>query len=290
MSVYDQKLSQASVLLSEHNSRVPNPEQKLDWEAIKTKIVALGGTNDDTLREMSWEDLQECGIPKLLARQIANQVFRKSADTSERPISVVKASTLSFLELFTNYDPTGERNPAVTERLKNESGGKRCVVFNQDGTVNAEESVKMLRDLRDFPEKESVSVGGKLLQVLKVGESLNQYFDENPLFPGQKLRNGICDISGRSWAKVPHEARQILFLAVTGTEEIEVGNAEDAHRILDIVECDDPVGKVQARYQQAALSLQKLNELQRAPTLKIARKSSSSKGPNDPFFSQHKRT
>src|SRR6476469_945173 len=131
VDVYDQKLSRAAELLGQHNSRVPE-DQKLNWDTIKAKIFGLGATSDDTLKEMSWEDLESCGVPRLLARQIANQVFRPVASTSDKPqgFKASHVKNMTKLQLFQNYDITGNTNSLITERLIEVASGKRCVVVD----------------------------------------------------------------------------------------------------------------------------------------------------------------
>ena len=62
--------------LTTHNEATDDVDCKIDINNVIKKIKQHGGTTEDALRELTWEDLQECGLPKLLARSIANNVFR----------------------------------------------------------------------------------------------------------------------------------------------------------------------------------------------------------------------
>lgn len=286
VSVYEQKLKDAESVISDHNQHLAEGE-KLQWSSILGKIKSYGGTSVETLREMTWEDLQDCGIPRVLARRIANQIFRKREDAAPKPLKPGKVLGLTFEQLFEQYDPFGERNPAVTERLEKESKGARCVVFNRDGSVNAVESAQLLRDLKDdCPERETVSTNEGMLRVYRVGEGPNRFRDENPLYPGESLRRGVCEHTNRSWDSVPLTVRQIVYLAVSQTEELVISDIEDAHRVLDVLSGEDVVAKVEARYPQAALKLRDLEDVGQSPTLKIRRgqKRRTRPSSNDPFY------
>lgn len=80
-------------------------------------------------------------------------------------------AAFSFQELFEHYDPTGETNPAVRDRLRKESDGRRCVVFDpsDEFKVHAAQSATALRQLKEgLPEQESLHVGGKLVKVYRI--------------------------------------------------------------------------------------------------------------------------
>lgn len=277
MSEYTDKLSRAQIVIDEHNIHLSD-DKKLDWNAIKSKIAELGGTSEETLSEMTWEDLQDCGIPRVLARRIANQIFRQAV------IKRDDIETMSISELFRNYDPTGEKNPSITERLRKESEGKKCVVFLPTGVVDEVASKSLLMELKGgLPERDHVGIA----IVYRIGENPNQFLEENFLFPGNPLRNGVCDITNRNLTNIPLEVRQIVYLAITNTKELRCENAGDAHTILDMLEGDEALDKIQSRYVKAAIALNKMKELGQAPSLKLER-GKNNKNPNDPFY-KHRR-
>lgn len=288
-SAYQRKVATAKAIIDEHNSHLDeaDSESHLSWDKILANLKRMGGTTEETLREMAWEDLEDAGVPRILARRIANNVFRKNGDSKDKvkKLTANKVAAMSFTELFENYDPTGERNSAVRDRLQTESGGKRCVVFdpNDETKVLPLDSTKVLRQLRDgLPEQESTHVNGKLVKLYCIGDTPNEFTSENFLFPGQMLRDGVCDNTGRKLSEIPFEAQQIVYLAITITNEVLIDDVEAAHRILDALDCDDPVDKAQIRYTKAALILQDLKRTGGDPKLLI-RKGGDHNRPNDPF-------
>ncbi len=200
------------------------------------------------------------------------------------------ARTLSHQQ-FEHYDPVGERNSLVNERLQKESDGKACVVFDGD-KVDAALSADTLRELKQgLPERSTIIVNGKVSRLYCVGDTPNQYWDENPLYPGEPLRAGeTCPHTHFSWAGVRFCVRQLLYLALTETKEIHIDDTEGAHRIVDLLRDDGHVNKLTMRFPEASARLHDQSNTGNAPTLKLAKNGEpKSNRPNDPFY-KHVRT
>jgi len=83
MGIYSDKLWAACQLIKEYNDQAastPLPvevksRKTIDSEKLVEKVVVYGGVADELLRQCSWEDLEHCGLPRLLARKVA-AVFR----------------------------------------------------------------------------------------------------------------------------------------------------------------------------------------------------------------------
>ena len=67
------KLAGARAILEAHNNS--SSTKSVDVEAFFTNLTNMGGSSEDTLSAASWEDLEECGAPRILARRIAT-LFR----------------------------------------------------------------------------------------------------------------------------------------------------------------------------------------------------------------------
>jgi hypothetical protein len=275
-SAYTRKLSEAQQVVAEHNSNLgDDSESHISWDNILAKLKRMGGTTDQNLRQMTWEDLEDCGVPRILARTIVNGIFRKNGDEASKPriLTANRVAAMSFVELFKNYDPTGETNPAVRDRLATECDGKRCVVFDprDNTTILADESAKRLREIKDgLGDIDVTQVNGVPCPVYYIGERPDtEPIEENFLYPGEMLRNGICTRTNRDVSGVPVVARQIVYLAITDTNELSINSVEDAQRVLDTLDCDDPVGKAQARYSRAAILLQEKTRAGEEPRLRV---------------------
>lgn len=268
---YQQKLDEARALINQFNSQIPD-QSKINSDQFFAKLAAAGGSSEGAIAQCAWEDLQEFGLPKLLARQVAS-VFRAKGKEEGTPVlKKSKVESMSVQELLTHYDP---RTPAslVTERLNAILPGKRFVVFAGTG-VDSAASAKLAAELLDgYPEREFYVVDDVPYKTYRVGERPDQSFDENPLYPGRILRpDGDCDQTNRSWSGVPLEIRQILFLAVSRTGEVKINSINDAHNIFDLAVDGDALKTVRRRFVKSAALLGELAVQGKAPNLKVFKK------------------
>lgn len=284
---YEEKIERVRALVEQHNSQVIEGD-RISADVIIGKIRGIGGTSESLLRECSFEDLEACGLPKLLARQAA-RIFRDSdkapaAPADGRPaITMKKAAAMSARELVEHYDPRDADNP-VGRRLRELSRVKKFLVF-VDGRVDVESSIKLLEEIMDgHDDREFVPVAGVPQRTYAVGVRPNQMVDTNPLYPNRTLRpDGTCDQTNRSWDGVPHEVRVLLYLAVRNGE-LKITRLDDAHEALDrIVGNTDALGTLRLRYARASLEMDELAAAGSLPSLKVARGGIGSERPNNPF-------
>ena len=140
---YDQKIQSARKVIEEHNS---NADSQISFDEFTKKLRDLGGSSEEALKAASWEDLQDCGLPKIMARRLTF-LFRQDSNGGDGKSSIYisdkKASMLSPKELVERYNPKDVKNP-VGKRLKSLSDGKAFIIFDDNGKVIVEESVKIL--------------------------------------------------------------------------------------------------------------------------------------------------
>lgn len=275
---YEEKLARAKEMVEAHNVTAGSLAN-VAWDPFHAKLVASGGTSDEGLKACSWEELEEWGLPRLLAKSVA-QVFR-GRDESRPGVSIQRASAMSVAELVDRYDPREADNP-VGARLRTMTKGLRCVVFNGDGSVNIAVTVELVNAIRDgFPEREVYMIEGNLHIVYHIGDRPDLMFDEDPLFTGQILQpNGdSTSIPGLNWAGVSVEAKVLVYLAIRETREIRIGDTDDAHRVHELASSEDAVKKLRARYPKAAIRYNELAGLGTLPPLKTVRAASRKENP-----------
>ena len=285
---YDSKIAVARDTIEQHNSNVTEDDNKVDFDKFVEKLRNMGGSSDEALKAVSWEDLQDCGLPRIMARRMS-YIFRKDSDdngsTSSAYISSKKVHSLSTKELIERYNPKDVKSP-VSKRLKDLSEGKAFIVFNDNGSVDVEESVKLLGDIMNgLPEVDTAFVGGRPFPVYKIGDRLDAYAEENPLYPGLALRSEErCCQTGRSWASVGSDVRQLLFIAIKQTRELEVRTVADAGDVMDRVMSQDcTLETLRSRYPKASKSYDELSKIGRLPLLKIKLGGNSNSKSNNPF-------
>jgi hypothetical protein len=262
------KLAGARAILEAHNNS--SSTKSVDVEAFFTNLTNMGGSSEDTLSAASWEDLEECGAPRILARRIATlfrgeqpqvQAVQKVILEDNDPDKLAKAMTPA--QLLDVYDPKQLKTP-VAERLKFHSEGKKFIVFNDDGTIDKTVSLKLLSELDDHGEMATfVSPNGDVRLTYAVGERPDQVTNEHPLFPGVALRNGVSSI-GCDWNKVDWKTKKTLYLAVTETAEIDMSKTHE----LDVYNLAT-TGMIDRRCIEAAKLYKELEALENLPSLRV---------------------
>jgi hypothetical protein len=289
---YEQKIEQAREAIAANNeSAHSGGGTGISTSDFFQKLRLAGGTTLEALQECSWEDLQECGLPKFVAKRVA-KIFREREQDKKRPTVITerRAQGMAVAELLEHYDPRDPDNP-VGKRLSTLSNGGRCIVFNDNGTVNVEPSTTLVDELRDkFPERETMVVDERPRQTFRIGERPDMTADENPLYPGRMLRpDGTCDQTNRSWAGVPFDVRVLVHLTVKETREVVVNQLNDAHTVMDMVFGDDAESKIRQRYSQASVMFDALKQGGGLPSLKLMRTGQNGNGLNNPFGGKHRR-
>jgi len=278
---YNSKIENAKNIIEEHNKNVL--ENQINFDDFLGKLKTMGGSSEDALMAVSWEDLQECGLPKIISRRLAH-LFRQNSNDDNSEISYLspkKVQSLSIKELIERYNPKDSKN-SIGQRLQEISEGKPCIVFDDDGKVIVQNSVNLLEDIKNgFPEIETSFVNGRPFQVYKIGEIPDIYVDENPLYSGRALRTGeVCDQTGRSWEGIDTRIRQLLNIAIS-ISEIKINNISDANDILDkILEKDCNFNTFRNRYPKSSKKFDEFSKIGQLPTLKIKLCKNSNKAEN----------
>lgn len=286
---YTDKLAQASALLEEHNKNIPEGEEgRVDVESFKKKLRSQGGTTEDALSECSWEDLEHCGLPRLLAKKVA-LIFRAKADQEETKfISTKQADRMSLRDLVVNYDPSLKVGSPVTEKLKAIVGSHPVVVLGSDGKVNVDATLTLINEKLDGMEpRTTYEVDGKPQPIYKIGERRQEQFDENPVFKGEALRSdGTCQHTDVSWNDIPTNIRQLVWLVFNDTHNLEPSN-NAAHDIIEMIEKDIQTAeqRLRRRFKEASVRLDQLLSDHTPPLLKVRLMvDGRSRKQNNPFY------
>lgn len=77
MGIYSNKLWAAAQIVEEYNTQIEAEGlgKSVDVMGFIGKLQNAGGLADELLRQCTWEDLENCGLPRLMARKVA-KVFR----------------------------------------------------------------------------------------------------------------------------------------------------------------------------------------------------------------------
>lgn len=285
---HSDRLAQALALIESHNSNIESDPDKVNAAKFQEKLKKLGGTTEDALRECTWEDLEECGLPRILARKVA-ALFRAVAEVSKKEddleVSSKKAERMHPLHLLRNFDRNNPDSP-IGKRLHELSKGKRFIILTDAGTINVEASHQELEQLkRGYAEREIVRIEDKDYRTYRVGDKKAEMADENPIYRTRPLRpNGDCDQTNRSWLGVSDVVRALVYLGVNVTGEIKVRDIDDAHSVLDKAVMGDAEKVFRHRYTKTAIRYDELKETGDLPKLKIVLSATQQQRANDPFY------
>lgn len=283
MNTYDEKIEAFRSLLVAHNLAIEdqlkrkaergegethsvNPITRLVIDQVIIRLVTLGASTSESLAQCSYEDLEGIGLPKILAKQAASLFRGGPSETSRGFVSPRTADRMSYEELLSRYNP--KEDDAISRKLKELGKGCAFIVFLENGGVDTTTSVRLLDEIRkgfgERPSRICTVDGGVPHEIFLVGQSVDNYVDENPIYFGRALRpDGTCDQLNRSWAGVPLEVRQLIRL-------VEVPMTIDkAHELLDIALELDAFDTITKRYSAARFSFENLKKQHRLPLLRI---------------------
>jgi len=302
---YEKLLENACSLIEDHNSKVKQvfgEELQISIDLFKSSLLLMGATTEERLSSLSHENILDCLIlkskdpdpcnlykntkPLLLAKDIA-KIFRNKTETENKNetkkeevpyISDKKVKLMTRKSLIENYDvkDLDLTNP-ISKRLKEISKNKAFIVFQNDGRVNVDASLKLLEEIvLSYPERQFYTEHGEVYNVYKVGEGFELFADENPIYSGRPLRpDGTCDQTGRSYDGVPLEVRKLLKICVMDRYSNSC-NIEQAHQLIDIAISNDAFDKLKYMYPTSYLKYQDYLKNNKLPNLKISLKDKKS--------------
>lgn len=264
---FSDKLSMLDTMLTEHYARLNLGDRRQDILGVISKLKEMGVT-DATLSDLTPEDLESIGVPRMLARRFVKMVGGSSTDGSKNVViiddnPVNLAARLKPEELIEQYDPLDPTSPYGV-RLKQISNGVKFFAYNSDGTVSIPLSQRFLREILDgYPARKTAIVNGKPQELYAVGERPARYADENPVVIGTMLRpDGMSDTHVH-WGSIPLEVRQLIYIA---TKECKLGWDEVTYYEYVHGKSFNDVAK---RMPEAAVKFEKLKGTESLPSLKI---------------------
>ncbi|MHA2281518.1 MAG: hypothetical protein ACXAC5_11745 [Promethearchaeota archaeon] len=155
-------------------------------------------------------------------------------------------------ELLKVYDQDATE---VAEILRKRTHGRPCIVFDADGSVNIEASLKLIRTAKRQPTGNTFSWKGKPVRVYRAGEFLAEFLEESPFCPGIALVDGYCPESATTWTGVDHKTRVMVRIYVREIETAALSKMQmkdictDAHKLTE-TEFEDKYSEAQLRYQE----------------------------------------
>lgn len=211
------------------SSPIPVARMKIAWEILKGKDPFVKGINKD-----------------LSQKQIGQW---------------------SDLELLQQY---GKDCPLdVQEQLTKRTNGRHSIIFNDDGSVDAENSLFLVRRARHQETRDTFLVNDTIKQVYRVGEFPMDVMFECPVHVGTLLAGDYCGDCGKKWDTNDHERN--VFIRLITEEEDDIDMRIYRNKSFEELKADFP---------KVFIHFNELKEEDRLPSLK--RKVSKPKD-SDPF-------
>lgn len=285
---YDAALS----IIREHNEAMGplegdnKPPGYIHPDVFLQNVKFAGGTSEDRLKGMSYEDILGCmpdGLTHIKPVAVAKDIAKAFRGKEEVPgadkgyVSAKRVERMQPRELIDAFDPE-EPDNAVGKRLREGARGEPFIVYQDGGlrTIDAAATLSLYLEVKKGYDgrKTYQAAPGDVRPVYRVGDLPDDLVDENPLYRNRPLRpDGTCDQTGRSWEGVPTPVRQLVRLVIeSGTSELNIDRAND---LIDLAIDRDGRTKLVDRYQVAAL---RFNELERSgglPRLKMPLKATA---------------
>ena len=256
-----------------------------------TRITTVEDIDDDDV--FKFGDFRE--IYKSLPVPVLRKVFKalRGGKTTEKAVTgegtdsrlqelrslglKVRIEDADPATLLKFYLPDKPADP-VSNALKKRFGSKPVIAFKDDGTLALTETLQYIADLeQNYPEQEAITVDGRLAKLWPIGTKPNTMVEEDPLFPGQPLRNGYSLVNHRNWTKVSGVNRQMCRI-ILDRGEIDPNNKEAVLRLLERAEKDE----LADAYPEAELEFRQKKDKDDLPKLKVELGSGGNK-PNNPF-------
>ena len=184
----DVKKSKVVVLMS--RNVIPVPRLKAAWEVLK---------GNDPFEKKSWD--------------IKENDDKNSLYATLRPIGQWPDNEL--LEQYNDHCSAD-----VEDQLKKRSNGRPCIVFNEDGSVNVEDSLYMLRKARQHEMPDKFKIREELKLLYRIGEFPKTVFFECPVHRNTLLIDGYCDECGQTWDVNDHKKN--AFIRILMQEETDI--------------------------------------------------------------------
>lgn len=239
MSPYEQKMDALRALIEEHNEVIRSTRRRvggdcgqdlLDVDSIIDTLIAMGGSSEASLNAMKFEDLEVAGLPRVLARRVATEIFRVRAEAS--------VSTWSTEALLAAYNPddlvSGIAAPVLAE-LRARFGTRRFILFTPEGRYDATASMEALRltalsEATGTPVEHLFELNGTLVPLYPLGERPLQVVDTSPFAPERPLVGSRCAVTHQDMAEIPRSVRQFLALVV----EAGLIRVTDRHAVTEL--------------------------------------------------------
>jgi hypothetical protein len=152
MGLYSDKLWKACRLIKEYNAKLAEMQlpkgikapKPINDERFIEKLVKIGGVADELIRQCSWEELENCGLPRLLARDVC-KIFRANEVEPEEVVRQWKPLLKAWKLHWRDHIDLAEK----LDKASREQGWHLETEDRIEKKLDAKEFRQLLEDIRD---------------------------------------------------------------------------------------------------------------------------------------------
>ncbi len=279
MSFSQEVLAPAKDIIVEFNAHVPS-EHQCPIDDLETRLWGIGSATEEDLKNMTWEDWEDIGFPKRIARKVA-AVYRGTTEeqspSSQQTMTIRTQgdvlSELSNEELLIRFkeNPNMVHGP-LADQLRARSRNRRFLAYHPDGTIDVATTVMVLNGIAEGDRFNGIAINSnnRRVQLFKVGQSQGDVRAEHPLYPGNALRKDGMDKHNINWKSVPIDCQQLIRIAVeTGEISPEHMSREEMIHLRSLSLQENGFESLQEYYPDAGQLFEERSRLDNLPALKV---------------------
>jgi hypothetical protein len=143
-TIYEQRLDMARKVILAHNLQLREGEEGVDSKEFFEELRKIGGISDSALNHCSWEDLQRCGLPRLLAKHVC-EIFRDNTISYGLPDGTIDINDIHDRCTFIGI-VLETLNRTIERLLRNSLSVKDIGPHLMQGRINVKKSGNTLHD------------------------------------------------------------------------------------------------------------------------------------------------
>ncbi len=183
------------------------------------------------------------------------------------------SSMLPVPQIVGGYSPKIRNMPYLVMGQIERRLGTPIVVINDDGSVNAEQTVAYIMSLEEgFPPAVDgvwYDPDSNSYEVIKVGVDAQSIYDADPVNPTQALPKSGIGTGRISWNGVPLDVRQVVFLAATQTREVTPGDESKLAWLRDHIKPGVKRLALRGEFPAATTAYNQAARMGALPTMKV---------------------
>ncbi|HSI21350.1 MAG TPA: hypothetical protein VLA04_06730 [Verrucomicrobiae bacterium] len=149
------------------------------------------------------------------------------------------STMLPIPSIVAGYNPKIRNMPYLVMGQVERRLATPIIVINANGSVNVDLTNEYIKSLEEgFPKVEDgvyYDTAGAPYQVIRVGVDAQSVYDSDPVASDKALQPNGMGTGRINWNRVPIDVRQVVFFAVTQTNELNPGDETQLGRLRDKV-------------------------------------------------------